>query len=128
MTHDPHRFDAFSLLSSVVSDVGELARKEARLAVAEMQERVAATVGAFAWLAGGGVLALIALEVAAAGVVFLIASEGVQLFWSCFIVAAGALALAVAMFLVGRSRIGLTPRRTLAQFEKDAALMKDQTK
>jgi hypothetical protein len=129
MTHDfGERSQAFSLISSVLADVGELVRKEARLAVAEMQQRAAATVGAAVCLAVGGVFAFVALMVAAAGLVFLIARTGLPLFGSCFIVAGGSLVIAVALMLVARARIGLTPRRTIAQFEKDAALVKDQAR
>jgi hypothetical protein len=63
-----------------------------------------------------------------AGIVLWIARAGIPLFASAFIVAGGALVIAVAMLLIGRARIGLTPRRTIAQFEKDAALMKDQAR
>jgi hypothetical protein len=60
--------------------------------------------------------------------VFGIASYGVPIHWSCFIVAGASLALAGVAFFVGRSDADrpITPQRTLHQFQEGVRLSKEQ--
>jgi hypothetical protein len=129
MTHDSFdRGSTLNLIAAAFSDLADLARKEIRLAVAEMAQRAAATARAMALLAVAGVFVFVALLVFAAGLVLAIASAGLALFWSCFIVAGGFVVLAGLLALIARGSAGLTPKRALAQLDKDAKMTRDMAK
>ena len=126
MTHEPfERSATLRLIATAFSDLADLLRKEIALASAEISERISATIRGAVLFAVAGVLAFIGVLIAAAGVVLVIASTGLALFWSCFIVAAALLILAGVLALVGKGSIGLTPHRSLRQVQKDISIAKE---
>ena len=127
MTNDSfQKTSAVRLIASAFSDFADLLRKEIRLARAEMTQNVAATVRAGVWMAVAGLLGLIALLVAVEGVVLLIASFGLALFWSCFAVAAALVVIAAVIYFVARAGSGLKPRRSLAQLNKSVRTVSER--
>ena len=127
MTHDSlHSTSTVRLIASAFADLTDLVRKEMQLARAEMAAKVSATVRASVWMAVAALLGLIALLVVVEGVIFLIASFGLALFWSCFIVAAALLVIAAIILVAAKAGLGLTPSRTIAQVQKDVRTAKGQ--
>jgi hypothetical protein len=60
--------------------------------------------------------------------VFVIASYGVPMHWSCLIAAGGVSLIAVLAYLIGRqdASVALMPRRTIHQMQQDVILSKEQ--
>jgi hypothetical protein len=116
------------VLTDLVGDIADLFQKEMRLARAEITSNISAKLHAGAWMAVAGVLGLIALMCAIAGLILAIASFGVALHWSCLMVAAGLGLLAGIAFAKGKSDAAedLLPSRTLNQINKDINTAKDQ--
>jgi len=116
-------------LSDVVGDLADLFQNEMRLARAEISDKIATKLQGTAWMAAAGVFGLIAALLLVQALVFGIASFfGIELHWSCLIVAALFGGGAAAAFFGGRTQIQeeLTPSRTIDQIKQDIAITKEQ--
>jgi len=115
-------------LSDVIGDLSDLLQKEIRLARAEISANISSKLQASVWMAAAGLLWMIAGLVLVEGVVFGIASFGIALHWSCFIVAAALGACGAIAYFSGHAKAhqNLTPQRTINQIRRDIATAKEQ--
>jgi hypothetical protein len=115
-------------LAELTSDLKDLLQKEMRLATTELKTKLTARLQAGIWIAAGGVLGFVALLVLVEGLVFVVASFGLALYWSCFIVALAIAALAAILFFYARSLADedMLPTRTLRQVNRDIHTAKEQ--
>ena len=120
------------MLSSALSQVSTLVRKEVQLARAEMGEKFGQAAGAIAPIAAGGAVLLGALIL----LLFALASLLVHLFdlatgWAQLIVA---VVFALVGYLLVRSGLSqlktsnLVPERTAEQLSRDAQVAKEQVR
>ena len=132
MTHETYgRVSATSLLADTFSDFSDLMQKEIRLARAEVSNAVSTTIKASIGLVVAGLLGLTALSFALWGVVFLIASFGLAMHWSAFIVAAVLAIIAGGLFIYARAQMtadNLAPKRTATQVREDIRTAREQMK
>lgn len=129
MDHDGLRNSTLArTLSELIGDVRDLLQKELRLASAELKIKLSARLQASVWMAMAGLLGFVSVLLLLEGLVFVIASYGLSLYWSCFIIAFAVAALAGILFLYGRSLADedMTPRRTLSQLGQDIHTAKEQ--
>ena len=119
---------AASALGDVLGDFTDLVQKEMRLAQAELSANISAKLEGGVWFAAAGALAGIAFLLVVQATVFVIASYGVPMHWSCLIAAGGVSLVAVLAYFVGRpdANVALTPRRTMHQIQQDVILSKEQ--
>ena len=116
-----------SALKDLFADLRDLIQKEVRLAKAEMGEAVAGGLKAGIWMAGAGLLALIAGLLLIQAIVVGLASLGLGIGWASLIVAVVLGAAAAGAFFYGRSLAGsLTPKRTMRQVNQDVAAVREQ--
>ena len=115
-------------LSDVISDLSDLLQKEMRLARAEISANISSKLQASVWMAAAGLLWLVAGLLLVQGLVFGIASFGIALHWSCFIVAAALGACGAIAYFSGHAKAqqNLTPQRTINQIRRDIATTKEQ--
>lgn len=116
------------VLSTVIGDVADLVQKELRLARTEIVDKLSTKLQAGIWLGAAGVLGLITLLLLVQAAVFAIASFGIELHWSCVIVAAIMAVIASVAFFKGRSdaKEDITPTRTITQVKRDISTAKEQ--
>ena len=117
-------------LSDVVGDLVDLFQKEMRLARAELSNALSLKIRGGIWMAGAGVLALIAALLVVEAIVLAIVSLGIAPHWSCLIVAAACAIAGGLAYIAGRRAIDAdpTPRRTINQIKKDANTVREQMK
>jgi hypothetical protein len=115
-------------VSDVVSDLADLFQKEIRLARAELTDKLTTKLTAGVWMSAAGVLAVIASFLVLQAAVFAIASYDIAMHWSCLIVAGIVVAIAIGLYLKGRSdaREEMAPRRTINQIKQDISIAKEQ--
>ena len=116
------------MLSTVVGDLADLVQKELQLARTEIVDKLSTKLQASVWMAIAGVFGLITLLLLIQAAVFAIASFGIELHWSCLIVAVAVAILATIAFLKGRSdaQEEITPTRTINQIKQDISTAKEQ--
>ena len=119
---------AASALGDVLGGLTDLVQKEMRLAQAELSANLSAKLEGGVWFAAAGALAGIAFLLVVQAAVFVIASYGVPMHWSCLIAAGGVSLVAVLAYFIGRpdANVALTPRRTIHQIQQDVILSKEQ--
>jgi len=120
MARDPRNAGLIGDASELLTAFSDLARKELRLARAEISQKLSQGVRSVVWMVSAAILGLLAVAFVAEAVVFAIASAGLALYWSCLIVAAILVVLAAIAFYVGRVGISgdLSPARTVRQFNE----------
>jgi membrane protein implicated in regulation of membrane protease activity len=116
-------------LTDLLADLSDLIQKELRLARAEITQKLTVGIRGGLWMAAAGLLAFVALLFVLEGVVFALASAGMPLQWSCFLVAAVIAVTAALAFYAGRSPADtrLAPRAT-RQFGETLRTAKEQLK
>src|ERR1700704_1153019 len=104
-------------LTDLMADVKVLLQNEMRLAGAELKTKLAARLQASVWMAIAGLLGFIAILLLVEGAVLVLATLGLSLYGSCFLVAIAIGALAAILFFYGRSLAeeDMLPTRTLKQ-------------
>jgi hypothetical protein len=114
--------------SEVLSDLGDLFRKELRLARAELSSNVSAKFRGGIWLGLAGVFSLAALALALGALVAWITTLDVSLDVAFLIVAAGVASLAVIAYFVARkdAQAELVPSRTINNLKQDIEATKEQ--
>jgi len=100
--------------TDLFADLSDLVQKEIRLARAEIVHKLSLNIRGGIFMAAAGVIGFLAVIFVLEGIVFAIASAGLAVYWACFIVAAGLIVIAAAVFLTGRSQAEaeLAPRTT----------------
>lgn len=128
-TGAPDRSPA-ALLSTLFSDFSDLVSKEIALAKGELSRNISDKVSGSVWMVVAGVIFLVALLTAVAGLVFLIASFGLALHWSAFIVAGAFALIGLIMFFAGKSKMSgdTMPERSMRQVKQDVRVVKEQMK
>jgi hypothetical protein len=121
---------AAGLLSDAIAHMSSLVRKEVDLARAEVSENATRAGAALGFLAGGLVIALVALNVLAAALVAGLAEWGLEPGWASLIVGLVLAAIALAMALKAKNDLKLTsiaPTRTVKNVQRDAQALKEVT-
>jgi hypothetical protein len=116
-------------VTDLFTDLSDFLQKELRLVQAELTAKAAERLKAGVWMAGAGFLGVIAFLLVIEGIVFAIASAGLSVYWSCFVVAAAIAVIAAVMFYYGRASIGsdnLVPTRSARQLSQAMATAKEQ--
>lgn len=132
MTFDPvGRPSTPSLVADALSQMTTLFETEIRLVRTELGEKISAAFRAVAVMLVSAVLMLAALFLILIGIVELLIRLGVEGYLAYFIVGVGIAALggiAIYFSLQTLSAANLTPRRSLTQIGKDAAVVKEQVR
>jgi hypothetical protein len=128
MAHDTLLNELTRAAGGLLGDLSDLVHKEIRLAKAEIADKISSRLRAGAWTIVAAFLGLIAALLAVEGVVLAIASLGLALYWSCFLVAAVLAVVGVAIFFYGRSvaEADLMPHRAARQIKQDFRTAKEQ--
>jgi VIT1/CCC1 family predicted Fe2+/Mn2+ transporter len=115
-------------LSDAYKDLADLVQGEIRLLKAELAGKISTKLGGFAWLAGGGILAIIAFVFCAQAAAFAIASLGLAMHWALLIVAFVIALVAGAAILKGlaSAKEDMTPTRSLHQIRQDIHIAKER--
>lgn len=128
MAHEPLRDSALMrAVSDLVQDLTDLVQKELRLARAEIAHKLTLGLQAGLRLGVAVVLAVVAGLLIVEGVVLALATTGLPLHWSCFVVAAILLVAAAIAFYSGRAAgtEAWTPVRTVRQFNETIRTAKE---
>ena len=117
-----------ALIGTLVSDFTDLMRKEIALAKGELSRNISDKVMGSVWMAVAGGIFLVALLTLVAGIVFLIASFGLAMHWSAFIVAGGLAIIGLIMLFAGKSKMSgdTLPERSMTQMKQDVRVVKEQ--
>jgi hypothetical protein len=130
MAYDALRHsDLVRAVPELLANLSDLMQKELRLARAEITSGLTSGLQAGVWLAVAALLALIAAGLVAEGIVFAIASFGIALHWSCFLVAMLFAVLGGLSFYHGRNSVAgedLAATRTVRQFNETMKTTKEQ--
>jgi hypothetical protein len=115
-------------LSDVVVDVADLVQKEMRLARAEIGEKLSNKLRAGAWMLIAAAVALIAFLMLIEGLALWIATFGVSLYASHWIIGAALALISVLAYFAGRAdaRESLAPERTIHQVNRDLRETKER--
>src|SRR5262245_46237777 len=115
-------------LSNVVADLADLFQKEAKLARAELSEKLSSKLRAGIWMSTAAVLGFVAGLLVLQAIVFAIAAYGLALHWAALVVAACCAAIALAAFAKGKSDAAevLAPTRTFQNIRQDIKTAKEQ--
>jgi hypothetical protein len=116
------------LMATALTQLSLLAQTEIRLARAEIGQKVSAAGVGIGLIGLGGIIAIPGLVLLLTGMAVWMSQHGWSAVAADVIVGVGALVVTVALLSVGLSRLrfeALKPRRTLAQFQRDAAVAKD---
>lgn len=118
------------IISDLFLQLTNLFRKELQLARTEVSEKVGQAVGGIVMLLIGAVLLIPALVILLEAVASAIAElTTLESYWASAIVGGATLLIGIILALVGINRLKadkLTPRRTIEQFQRDAAVAREQ--
>jgi hypothetical protein len=117
-------------LSDVVADVSDLLQKELRLARAEIGEKLSNKLRAGTWMLIAAAVALIAFLMLIEGLALWIATFGISLYASHWIIGAALALISVLAYFAGRAdaRESLAPERTIHQVNRDMIETKERLK
>jgi hypothetical protein len=115
-------------LSDVVVDVADLVQKEMRLARAEIGEKLSNKLRAGTWMLIAAAVALIAFLMLIEGLALWIATFGISLYASHWIIGAALALISVLAYFAGRAdaRERLAPERTIHQVNRDLRETKER--
>jgi hypothetical protein len=130
MAYEPLRHsDLLRAVPELLTDLSDLIQKELRLARAEINRGLKGGIRAGIWMGVAALFALVAIGLIAEGLVFAIASSGLAMYWSCFLVALLFAALGGAAVLLGRNGVSgedLAATRTVRQLNQTIKTAKEQ--
>jgi hypothetical protein len=129
MAEDPFKSANFvRIVADIFAGYTDLIQKEIRLARAELVEKFVRHLRASIWMAAAGLLCIVSVLLVVEGTVFAIASFGLSLHLSCFLMALAFAALAGILYYRGRSsaRGDLLPIKSLEQVRRDIKITKEQ--
>ena len=115
-------------LSEVVVDVADLVQKEMRLARAEIGEKLSNKLRAGTWMVVAAAMALSAFLMLIEGLALWIATFGISLYASHWIIGAALALISVLAYFAGRAdaRESLAPERTIHQLNRDMTETKER--
>jgi hypothetical protein len=117
------------ILLDLMREFTQLFRSEIRLAGAEVSEKVSVVGVALGLVVGGAVLLMAALVLLLQAAVAGLVAEGFSIAVATLIVGGIVLVVGAVLVWLGLNRLNarnLTPRRTLEQLQRDAALAKHE--
>ncbi len=118
------------IIADVLQQLTSLFRKEMQLARTEVSEKVGQAIGGVVMVLIGAVMLIPALVILLQAVAAAITElGGLESYWASAIVGGATLAIGVVLALIGVNRLkaeNLTPKRTLEQFQRDAAIAREQ--
>lgn len=118
------------IIADLFQQLTHLFRKELQLARTEMSEKVGQAIGGVVMLLVGAVMLIPALVILLEAVASAIAElTTLEPYWASAIVGGATLLIGVVLALVGMNRLkadNLTPKRTLEQLHRDAAVAREQ--
>lgn len=118
-----------AIVLDLVNQFATLLQQESRLARAEISEAVSRMIAGMVMAVIAAVLLVPALVILLLAAVYALETTGLAPSWSALAVGGGALIVGLILMLLGVNRLkakNLIPRRTIHQFEEDAALAKSQ--
>jgi hypothetical protein len=115
-------------LSDVVVGVADLVQKEMRLARAEIGEKLSNRLRAGTWMLVAAAIALSAFLMLIEGLALCIATFGVSLYASHWIIGAALVLMSALAYFAGRAdaRESLAPERTIHQVNRDMTETKER--
>jgi TRAP-type C4-dicarboxylate transport system permease small subunit len=119
------------LFTDLVTQLSTLVRKEIQLAKAEASEKLTAAMSGLGIIVGGAILMIAALGILLEGIGQLITYLGVPAQWSYLIVGVVAVIIGFVLIKVGANSLSadkLTPKKTVEQLQRDAAVAKEQVR
>ncbi|NDV49270.1 MULTISPECIES: phage holin family protein [unclassified Salipiger] len=119
-----------NLITTIISQMATLMRKEVQLARAEMSENAQGVANALGVIVAGVVFSLVGLNVIAAAIVAALSAAGLHPFWSALIVGGIALIAALIMIRSGLNNLKLTslaPTRTSENVRRDVSAIRETT-
>jgi hypothetical protein len=118
------------IFADVVAQFTGLVETEARLARSEVSDSIGKASAGLSLVIGGAVLLIPALVVLLDAAVAALTEQGhLAPYWSALIVGGTVLILGLVLLAVGGNRLrpaNMIPARTIHQFQRDAAVAKDQ--
>ncbi len=128
MTDNETQKSSPNLITTALTQLSTLVRKEVDLARAEVTENVSSAGAAIGFIVAAIVIALTALNVLSAAVVAALAELGIEPGWSALIVGGGLGLLAFALITKGTNDLklsSLAPTRTAKNIQRDAQAVKE---
>lgn len=119
------------LFTDLVSQVTALFRTEARLARAEINEKIAQAGSGVGMIAAGAVLLIPALVILLQAAVAALIDQGFQSYVAALIVGGAALLIGLIVALIGLNQLKvrkLMPQKTIEQLQSDAAFARNQVR
>jgi hypothetical protein len=111
-----------------MEDLSDLLQKELRLACAEISEKLSRGAHAGIWYAVAALFGLGTFFLVVEGLVFWLASTGLALHWSCFLIAVALAVIGALAFYYARARASedLVPTRAARQYNQTVRIAKEQ--
>jgi len=119
------------IVIDLINQFTTLLRQESRLARAEISENVNRVIVGVILAVAAAVLLIPSLVILLMAAVYAIETAGLAPYWSALIVGGAALLVGVVLMLIGLNRLKietLIPRKTIQQFQEDAAMARRQVK
>ena len=117
-----------SLLTDVLSSIGNLLRQEVDLARAEVDQNLKRAAGALGLLVVAIILAFIGLSVLSTAIISALVLAGISQLWATILVGLVVLLVAVILTIIGVKRLKLSsiaPTRAARSVRADARMMKE---
>jgi hypothetical protein len=119
------------IFTDVLRQFTTLMRTEARLARAEIYEKIGSAATGFGLVVFGAVLLIPALVVLLEAAVAALQTYGLQSYWASLAVGGGVLIIGLILLAVGMSRLSvkrLVPEKTIEQIQQDATVAREQAR
>jgi Putative Actinobacterial Holin-X, holin superfamily III len=124
----PRRPGVVTLFTAAIAQSADLVQTEFRLARAEISEKLAALRIGLAMMAVGAIFLIVALGMLLQALVSVLIASGMSPPVAILLVAGGAAAIGLVLFLMGQKRLNpeeLVPDRTLTSLSRDGRMMKE---
>ena len=128
MLNTPRRPGVVTLFTAAIAQSADLVQTEFRLARAEFSEKLAALRVGLALMAVGAIFLIAALGMLLQALVSVLIAAGMSPPAAILLVAGGAAAIGLVLFLMGQKRLSpeeLVPDRTLTSLSRDGRMMKE---
>jgi protein-S-isoprenylcysteine O-methyltransferase Ste14 len=119
------------IFTDVLRQFTTLMRTEARLARAEIYEKIGSAATGLGLVVFGAVLLIPALVVLLEAAVAALQTYGLQSYWPSLAVGGGVLIIGLILLAVGMSRLSvkrLVPEKTIEQIQQDATVAREQAR
>jgi hypothetical protein len=119
------------IFTDVLRQFTTLMRTEARLARAEIYEKIGSAATGLGLVVFGAVLLIPALVVLLEAAVAALQTYGLQSYWASLAVGGGVLIIGLILLAVGMSRLSvkrLVPEKTIEQIQQDATVAREQAR